>query len=126
MADIEVQGYKFDYVPRTKANIDRVREMVTGNEEKREEMYEFVEEKAQRLDPGESLNREEVEAEAKEQLGFTEVLGPWELRYEIFEMALDGPHEHIDREKLTWDVLEEVRTDFIPKPMRLLDALDAY
>jgi hypothetical protein len=37
----------------------------------------------------------------------------------------DGPHDEIDEDTLTWGTLEQVRMDFIPKPLRLLSGPSA-
>ncbi|ATU47034.1 hypothetical protein [Salinibacter phage M31CR41-2] len=125
MADYEIQGYEFNLVPRTKANIDSVQSIIEDNEEKRRKMIQFVQDLAEDKDDPTDLDTDEAEAKAKEELGYAEVMNQWELRRAIFKEALSGPTDQLDMEQVTWDQLEEVRTDFLPPSMRYLDVLDA-
>lgn len=125
MADYSIQGYEFSMVPRTKANIDEVQGIVEENEERREEMFEFLQDLTSEDENFEDLDTDEVEEKAEEELGYTEVMDQWEIRRKMFNMILEGPHDQIDIEQVTWDTLEEVRTDFLPPSMRYLDVLDA-
>lgn len=122
----EIQGYEFTQKRRTKANIDAVRDIVQENEEKRAAMYEWMQEQAEEVGDPTELDGDEMREKAIDELGYDSVMGPWEVRRVMFEEILDGPHEHIDIEQVTWDELEEVRTDFLPPQMRLLDALREF
>jgi len=124
-ADYKIQGYEFNLIPRTKANIDEIHEIIEENEKKRGKIVEFLEDLA---DSGEitDISGDEAEKKAKEELGYSSVKGDWEIRREIFRTVLDGPHDQIDIEQVTWDTLEEVRTDFLPPQMRYLDALEGF
>jgi hypothetical protein len=125
MADYEIQGYEFNLKPRTKANIDAVQSIVEENEEKRQEMYEFIQSLSENEEDFTDLDPDEAEEKAKEELGYTEVMDQWELRRTMFKEILQGPIDQLDMEAVTWDQLEEVRTDFLPPSMRYLDVLDA-
>lgn len=116
------QGETFRLKPQTKANIDRVHEIIQENARKRSDMIDWVEERVRELEESEEeLDKEALKEEAKEELGYAEVAGEFEIRYDIFRAAVEGPHDKIDHSALTWPELEEVRTDFLPQQMRLLN-----
>jgi len=115
------QGHQFTLKPQTKANIDRVHEIIQENARKRGEMIEWVEERVQEVEKSEDeLDKDALREQAADELGYTEVAGEFEIRFEIFRAAVDGPHDKIDHSELTWPELEGVRTDFLPPQMRLL------
>jgi len=116
----EIQGRTFELARQTRANIDRVQEIIQDNAAKRQEMIEWFDEQTEEVENPSDLDSDEMEARAEEELGYSEVMGEFEIRYEIFKAATVGPHEDIDVEEITWPVLEEVRTSFLPPQMRLL------
>ena len=122
---VEVQGYEFEYVPRTQKNIEDVVEYMQENMTLSDKLNRATREVFENMDEPDA---QEIDKQVRERLDFDpeEIDGDWEMRRKVFRRALDGPHEHIDHDDLTWDTLEEVRKGFIPEQMRLLDALTAF
>jgi hypothetical protein len=114
---IEIQGETFNYVPRTQSNIEDVTGYIRETERNRVKLRQTVISLIQE-DP--EMDPEVAEEKAKEEIGFTEVPDKFEMLREVFRRALDGPHDKIDHEEVTWDQLAEVRENFIPPPMRVL------
>lgn len=119
---VEVQGYEFEYVPRTQKNIEDVIEYMQENMSMSQEMQEKTQSVVEEMD---ELDADKINEKVRDEIDFDpeEIDDDWEMRRKVFRRALNGPHEHIDYEKLTWDELEEVRKGFIPEQMRFLDAL---